>query len=221
MQRSLRTVQTVAKVIKVFTSIFKYVCLVAGVLSFASAFLILIVPEALIGNYAELYSEFYSIGINDKITLFISCVAASIFAIAAGAVYMFAEKYLKNELIAGTPFTYAGASELKRLAIISLAVSGGVMVLSGIFMGIIALLNPQIMNNSEVVEVSMDLTPGLLMLLLSAIFKHGAALRQELIKSKQELSALENVTDNTEAEDAKYNPSSEHKDFESDSFGEK
>ena len=195
MQTTLKTVQTIAKVIKVLVTVFMYICFVAGGICLFSAVIVLITPQTFLGPYIENYPGFY--GINDRITAFILCIVAAISAVAAGVVYMFAQKYFKNELIAGTPFTFAGAKELKRLAIISISVSVGAALLSAILTGIAVLLNPQA-DLSSVSEVSVDVTVGIIMLILSAIFKHGAALREELVRMKKEELAYKNQHSETE-----------------------
>ena len=69
----------------------------------------------------------------------ISAALSGWMVICAGEAVLarFAEVYFKNELKAGTPFTLAGAKELLRLGILTLAIPTGRAVAGSIVAGII------------------------------------------------------------------------------------
>ena len=50
----------------------------------------------------------------------------------------FAERYFRNELAAGTPFTPAGAGELRRLGILSLVLPAGCAAAACLVEGVVA-----------------------------------------------------------------------------------
>lgn len=89
----------------------------------------------------------------------------------------FAEVYFKNELRAETPFTLAGAKELLRLGILTLAIPTGCAVAGSIIEGIIA-------GFMKVEQAAMDMyfdneasiVLGMMFILGSLLCRYGAEL---------------------------------------------
>ena len=84
----------------------------------------------------------------------------------------FAERYFKNELAAGTPFTFDGAKELMRLGILAICVSTGTLILAAIVYGIFRVTaenvaKPELDNSASVII-------GVMMIVGSYLCRHGA-----------------------------------------------
>lgn len=92
----------------------------------------------------------------------------------------FAELYFKNELNAGTPFTFDGAKELMRLGIIVFAVPVGCAIAGSIVEGIVA----GIMNvaKAETMDRYFDNAPGIalgiMFIVMSLLCRYGAELAE-------------------------------------------
>ena len=88
----------------------------------------------------------------------------------------FAENYFKNELKAGTPFTFAGAREMLRLGILTLAVPTGCAVAGSIVEGIAA----GFMNIEKVSAMDMyfdgawSIALGVMFIAVSLLCRYGA-----------------------------------------------
>ena len=93
----------------------------------------------------------------------------------------FAETYFKNELSAGTPFTHAGASELMRLGILTLAVPTGSAVAGSIAEGIAAGFMEA--EKAAAMDRYFDNEPtivlGIMFLLAALLCRYGAELTQK------------------------------------------
>ena len=93
----------------------------------------------------------------------------------------FAEVYFKNELNAGTPFTLAGARELLRLGILTLAIPTGCAVAGSIVEGIIAGFMK--VEQAAAMDVYFDnessIVLGIMFILGSLLCQYGAELREE------------------------------------------
>ena len=93
----------------------------------------------------------------------------------------FAETYFKNELSAGTPFTHAGASELMRLGILTLAVPTGSAVVGSIAEGIVAGFMEA--EKAAAMDRYFDNEPtivlGIMFLLAALLCRYGAELTQK------------------------------------------
>lgn len=137
--KSLNTIQTLSKVGKVLSkiafifSVIGFCGCIAGLLSlsFGNGSFIKIGGVTLHGLISEEY------GYNIKS---ITAALSGWLIICAGEAVLakFAEIYFKNELNAGTPFTSAGAKELLRLGILTIAVPVGSAIAGSIAEGIVA-----------------------------------------------------------------------------------
>lgn len=186
MSKSLKAVQVffkIARVLALVLFIFSIIGAVGGLLgatmlfafgrtSWDSALSNIVEVESLGSTYAEAC---------------FSCIIAVIACAGMAVVAKFAEVYFKNEIKVGTPFTYAGAKELLRLSIISMAVGIGTSLLIGLVMSICWVLEPDVTFS---VEYSADLTTGLSMLLMSFVFKYGAEVREEKEQAQAQLAEL-------------------------------
>lgn len=90
----------------------------------------------------------------------------------------FAEICFKNELSAGTPFTFSGAKELMRLGILALAVPTGCAVLGGIVEGVIAgFMNVEKIAAADMyIDNSANLALGIMFIVISLLCRYGAEL---------------------------------------------
>lgn len=92
----------------------------------------------------------------------------------------FAEVYFQNELKAGTPFTLAGAKELQRLGILTLAIPTGCAVVGSIVEGIVAgfLKVEQAAAMDQCFDNESSIVLGILFLVGSLLCRYGAELRE-------------------------------------------
>ncbi len=111
--------QSTKKVLNVFNCL-KVLALIAAILCFAGAFFCLLAAILLNvftrdGSSAAMYFELLGTGSVEQMT----AVFLSDFVLTAvdGILLLFARKYFANVIFAGTPFTKAGADEVKRLGI--------------------------------------------------------------------------------------------------------
>ena len=83
-----------------------------------------------------------------------------------------AERYFRNELAAGTPFTFEGAEEMLRLGICTTSISLGTLVAGQIACGIIS----NFVSNSMEIQMNDDtqIGVGIAFILVSLLCKYGA-----------------------------------------------
>lgn len=98
----------------------------------------------------------------------------------------FAEGYFKNELAAGTPFTFAGAKELLRLGILTLAVPAGCVLAGSIVRGIVAgfMKAEETAAMDSLFHCDASIALGVLFLLGSLLCRCGAELTQRTEPSR-------------------------------------
>ena len=175
--KSLNTIQKLSKIGKVLSkiafifSVIGFCGCIAGLLSlnFGNGGLLKFGRVTLHGLVPEEY------GYNVKS---IAATLSGWMVVCAGEALLakYAELYFKNELKAGTPFTFGGAKELLRLGILTLAVPTGSAVIGSIvegivigFMGVekVAAMNMYFGNEASIVL-------GLMFILGSLLCRYGA-----------------------------------------------
>lgn len=180
--KSLVTIQKLSKVGSVLSkiafifSIIGFCGCIAGLLSLqiGNGGLIKIGGVTLHGLISEEY------GYNIKS---ITAALAGWLIVCAGEAVLakFAERYFKNELQAGTPFTLAGAKELLRLGILTLALPTGCAVAGSIVEGVVA----GFLNVTKAAAMDLyfsneaSIALGVLFLIGSPLCRYGAALREK------------------------------------------
>lgn len=95
----------------------------------------------------------------------------------------FAEFYFRNELHAGTPFTFAGAKEMLRLGILTLAIPTGCAVLGGIAEGIAAGFTdvPLAVSLDRQFDNGASIALGIMFIFLSLLCRYGAELTKSFL----------------------------------------
>ena len=176
MSKSLKILQTVAKVARIVCKVLFILCIVG-----AAGCLIGLVATLAFGSLFET-SGMVSFG-----TSVVGCAVGLLSCVGEAVLFRMGERYFERELAAGTPFTKDGAKDIFRLGIASLIVSLAVSVASGIVIGIAWIFSSSIVEPD--ITMSWSLGSGLALLLLSVIFDHGAELAELAYRPRTEWQA--------------------------------
>ncbi|MCR5485804.1 MAG: hypothetical protein K6F09_09445 [Clostridiales bacterium] len=173
MDKTLKTIQTIAKIGKILSKIVYIFCIVGavfcavGIISFSLG-----ADEAFkLGgvNIRGLIQSEEGLSVNQMYAGMATGIAICVFQ---GILSKFAYSYFKNELKDGTPFTERGAKEMLRLGILAIALPLAAVITSGII--------NSVMNNVLGDIDKTDLTDfasagtGVALIVMSIIFKYGA-----------------------------------------------
>ena len=171
--KTLHIIQKLAKIGKVLSKIVAICCIVGAVGCFAgiisvsvSNFETIKIGGVTIHSMIEKSADI-SIG-----TMYASMVAGLILCTGEAVIAKLAEKYFKNELAAGTPFTFSGAKEMLRLGIYIISISIGALIAADI--------SYAVMNHcfSDVADMHLDdcsqVGMGIAFILVSLLCKYGA-----------------------------------------------
>lgn len=180
--KSLHTIQTLSRLGKVLSkiafilSVIGFCGCIAGIISLSVGVggLIKLGGVALHGIIANDYgNSIQSVGAALSGWLIV-CAGEAVLA-------KFAELYFKNELSAGTPFTLAGAKELMRLGILTLAIPTGCAVAGSIAEGIVAGFMD--VERAAAMDLRFDneasIVLGVMFLLMALLCRYGAELKAE------------------------------------------
>ena len=175
--KPLNTIQTFAKIGKVLSKIVFIFCIVGFVGCIAG-----IIGLAVGGEEVLHIGDLTIQGLIEKgadisvATFYASMAVGIVFCVAEAVLSKFAEKYFKNELADGTPFTFRGSKELKRLGILTIAIPLGAISICSIGVAIAGHFFTGIKDVSFSDYASVGL--GIGMILMSLVCRHGAEIAE-------------------------------------------
>ena len=169
---TLKTIQTLAKIGKVFSKIIFVCCIVGfcgcivGIVSLALGAETFKLGGVTIHSMIE-----NEAGLNLP-TLYASMAVGLLFCAAEAVLCKFAEAYFKHELADCDPFTLRGAKELLRLGILTIVIPLGTVIVCSIGVSIADNMVPGI-DKLSIGEFS-SVGLGVMMIVLSLFCRYGA-----------------------------------------------
>lgn len=171
----MKTLQTIQKTCKVFQTLAK----IAMILSFVWAGITLV--GVLCGVVWYTGGHVYGTSMENALKLaqaagleqMIGALLADfVFALTDGLLFFFTYRYLKQELADGTPFTLAGAEQIKSLGIKTIVMPLVAVIISAVIYECFGLAHPSDRGNGTAVVL------GIALILFSLVLRHGAELRE-------------------------------------------
>lgn len=183
MDKNLKVIQTLAKIGRVLCKI-AWICSIVGAAGCAVGILSLAVGQDKILKIGgvTIHGIISNESGSSTGTMYASMTVGMIFCIGEIVLARFAERYFKNELSDGTPFTLTGAAEMKRLGILTICISLGSVILAEIAYQIFdyAFNGVADMHIGDYSSVGL----GIAFIIMSVVFSYGASLEKE--KGKRE-----------------------------------
>ena len=164
----------IAKVGKIVCKVLSVCCIVAFCLCIVAIIgLSLGVPVIRLGSFTleSILSD--NAGLS-KGAMLASCCSGALFCAAEGILTSFAARYLDRELADGTPFTTDGAKTLMQLGILTICLPIGARVIAEIMWAAIPALAAE--AGAAQMEMPDSVVAGLLLIVLSLVFRYGAEL---------------------------------------------
>ena len=192
MEKTLNILQVLAKIGKILSMIVFVCCCVGG-----GACLFSLLTVGSVGSALNILGVdiFGLIQVETGITytqMLTEILTGAIACAGQAVVAKFAHVYFRRELEAGTPFTLAGAKELFRLGILSLAIPAGTYTLSAIVLAAAKAVS----GESSVFSWGggIPLSMGVALLVVSLLCRYGAELSQsgQPAMKEEELTRAEN-----------------------------
>ena len=171
---SLKTIQKTFRIFLRLTHAAKILCIVGAVLSGVGA--LCLMTSYYGGHVFDLFGKPIVIFHSDTNwkQQYVELLAASIRMIANCILLAFAQDYLKTEQSEGTPFTMTGAEKLKNLGIRCIWIP--------IVAIVVAVTVTVWLGEESIGEAgnAFSITTGIVLILVSMIFRYGAELEQQL-----------------------------------------
>jgi len=160
--KTLETIQKVSNVLKILSKIGYILCDVFAIICLACLALAIFVPQvATAGIPIE--------------TIYSYTVCGFIMLAGESILSRFSFKYFKHELEAGTPFTFEGAKELKKLGIRTIVIPLVTYIITAIAYAIIASTYAGVDQMEFDTEISIGL--GIGYIIMALICKYGAEIQ--------------------------------------------
>ncbi len=169
---TLKTIQTLAKIGKVFSKIIFVCCIVGFCGCIVGIVSLSLGAETFKLGGVTIHSMIESEAGMNLPTLYASMAVGLLFCAAEAVLSKFAEAYFKHELADGDPFTLRGAKELLRLGILTVAIPLGTVIVCSIGVAIADNMVPGIDKLSIGEFPSVGL--GVMMIVLSLFCRYGA-----------------------------------------------
>lgn len=176
--KSLKVLQTFAKIGRILSMVAFILSIVAGAFCIVGIFSLLVFPDGGFKLFGVTIRGLVEKEADISLSTMYATMSCGIILCAGEAVLAkFAERYFKNELAAGTPFTFDGAKELMRLGILSICISTGTAILAAIVYGIFKLAAPDAAEPSIRNGASVGI--GVMMIVGSLLCRHGAEISEK------------------------------------------
>lgn len=171
----MKTLETIQKTYKVFHILAKIAMILSFVwagLSAAGVVFCLIWHMAgeMPGGFVE---TIWSAQYDDALKVSGLLISDFVFGVTDGLLFYFAYRYLKQEQLDGTPFTEAGANQVKSLGIKTIVMPLVAVIISAVIYACFDLSQPEYLSNGVAVIL------GIALILVSLILRHGAEIRRE------------------------------------------
>lgn len=174
---TLKTLKTLAKIGKILSTVVFVLCIVGGCLCVAGIISLLVIPEGFtIGSVTIAALIFEKAGWS-MTTCYAAAAIGIVLCAGEAVIAKFAERYFKNELSAGTPFTFDGAKELMRLGILAMSISVGTAIIAGIIYWIFRFAAKD-MNELDF-DLGGSVIIGVMLVVGSLLCRHGAEVSEK------------------------------------------
>ena len=172
MNTQLQTIQKTFHIFYALTRIAATLCIVGASLCAAGALCITVASRGgqvfgLLGEPIDMFA-----GMTDPVRMNATLWAACISLVAKAILLVLAQNYLRSEQADGTPFTEQGADRLRTLGIRCIWISVAAAVLAAVVAALQGAADAAAVGNST------EVVTGIVLLLISMIFRYGAQLEQ-------------------------------------------
>ena len=170
--KTLKTLQVLAKIGRILSTIVFIVCVVGGALCLLAIPCLAIIPEGFQIGGTTIRGLIEQNADWSLPTCYLAMIQGVIFCAGEAVLAKFAERYFKNELAVGTPFTFDGSKELMRLGILAVCIPIGTSIVAAIVYGIFRAVTKDVVNPDF--DNSPSIILGVMLVVGSLLCRHGA-----------------------------------------------
>ena len=180
MSKNLKIIQVLAKIAYVISSIV-FVLSLIGSISCVIAIIMLVSVQSLGAEFVDLSRSLFDQSGMSMLSVLYACLLGAIACVSEVVLSLRAKKYFRHQLDVGTPFTYSCGEKMFKLGLWCVIVPVAVAICNAVIYVVFFAFDPFLIETefSSVVDVS----TGVIFLVLSVVFKHGAEIAERLNKN--------------------------------------
>ena len=184
--KTLQNIQTLSKVGKILCKIVFIFCLVGGIGCAVGIVSLALLPDQLqiggvtIHNMVEKNAE-VSLG-----TCYAAMAAGIVLCTGEAVLCKIAGRYFKNELAAGTPFTFDGAREMIRLGICTICIPIGTQIIASIVHAVFRVTMADVQPIELSAFSSGSISLGFMFIVSALLCRHGAEISEKKEQGEKE-----------------------------------
>ena len=175
--KTLKTLQVLAKIGKILSTIVFIISIVGAAFCILGIPSLAIIPDGFTIGGTTVHGLIEQKADWSLPTCYLALVQGVIFCAGEAVLAKFAERYFKNELAVGTPFTFDGAKELMRLGILAICIPIGTAILAAIAYGIFRAVTKNVTDPD--LENSASIILGVMLTVGGLLCKHGAEVSEK------------------------------------------
>ena len=175
--KTLNTIQTVSTIARILSTIFYVFSLIGAIFCAAGILSLRFLPEGIkIGGTTirGLIEQSETLTTQELYVTLFTFLVVLVGNVVLGRIAM---RYFKNELKAGTPFTFSGAKELMCLGICLMVIPVAAVIVARIVCGILFPGTADVLDGEF--SVPSSVLGGALLLAMSLLCRHGAELTEQ------------------------------------------
>ena len=170
--KTLKTIQTLCKIGKVISKVIYILCLVGGIGCAVGIICTALIPDSIKIGGVTVHGLIESSAEVSMGAIYTAMAVGMIFCAGEAVLCKFAERYFRNELAAGTPFTLDGAKEMIRLGILTICIPIGTAIVAGITYGIMSAVFGKVADLD--LNGSFSIGLGVMFIVTGLICRYGA-----------------------------------------------
>lgn len=169
MNKTLEAIQKIINVLRIITQIVFILCIV-GAIACAVGISLMCMGLGMLDILGGDVSSFVSDNFEGGAGVAVAEALVGIFECVGSAIVIkMANTYFKHELEAGTPFTYEGAEELKKLGIFTIVIPIATAVMSAVSYEIVMVITQE--TGEPMLSNGLSITTGLFLIFISLVLK--------------------------------------------------
>lgn len=175
--KTLNTIQTLSKIGKIISRIIFIVSLIGGIFCIVGILEPSLIHDGLKIGGVTIHSVIPQNAKNNTGAWYGEMAAGIVLCAGEAVLCKIAEMYFKNELEAGTPFTFDGAKELMRLGIFTICIPLGTDIVVGIISSVIG--RAYQLTNVLGINHSAQIGLGVMFIITSLLCRYGTEIIQQ------------------------------------------
>lgn len=180
MSKTLKTIQKISNIARIFSKVFFILFTVSAILCLAAYISVILGFDTVVAHFGDIHINGFIDNAENltKGAIMAKLSSGFIITVADAVLCRLSQKYFENELIVGTPFTFEGSREMKRLGIFAIVLPLGSYILAETVSTVIGNLTNTVYEFKYNFDNIGSITVGIMLIVMALVFKYGAEVKE-------------------------------------------